>query len=901
LNAPLKMEHFIACLRKSPQVDSLLTHLLRSREGRVRELAREIILPELVKRLPAKVSAAELRRRLDQVCPDDLLEEKILLCLPLPKLGVDLSAANACLAQLQQERPVTCSECKARVKRMDLERHLRREHGIFEFREVRRSFGEMRAFLLEAVCGTSPDYAAWRALEAIAGDRYADRADHRLVSWVGPKLRSLAPEQRPHGAKALAEVIAASPFGERFVPLLVEPHKLASLQALRRHLALEIAARLPVPVSTSMLEVVQPLLADKQVPRDVRQNAVAALLRTTGKTGPATRDLLTAFVAKTGKLRAIDKLHLLEQAVGQVPEIDALVTKLEDQVRMNCPRCSIELRRFQMVPHLWDRHRLVLEGRRVRDPWRVMEDWLEDYRLERDGAVLDRCRDLALKLDPHQGIRNVQRLLLRHGIEDREALAALLGQARSKRACLCPHCYGLIPVQEPAMPGPLKFTEDGLHGAGYRIEVNENKLFPGLAIEGPEGDIFTGREPGRFLTRNGALALLVGPLMLLAFLVTEFLTGQRLPLYLVIVLAFGVGLFLGGLIYLLWPVGLNRRDRLVDWAWAKLVPQLEQEGLNKAEADFVAGLALVSGGLGSPARRREPMSAARDSLDTQAHKDQDMIGHLAALWRLSIQDQAMEGNDPLPLILEQVGQCFSGKLPLIYAGFLLDSLPEPGTTEWWSKGDWHRLQVLLCELAFAAGLELSDLIDVCRSQRVLGNILGLEEVDNLAQRRLLWSMRSSRPWERFAKAPTVFEVAANPRTGGKLLARIPDLLLAVEGTPLFVSGRGLWFEDTWFTAMPTAIEVRARKYDFELIIGPHHFNYHENPDPLAGRLEKWFRYYFRDFLPQVAAVHSWRSPDVGKKLQAKNGVSCPDCKKKILTRQGDVGITLDEKVVATWI
>jgi hypothetical protein len=787
------------------------------------------------------------------------------------------------------------------VKLIDLESHLRREHGIFEFRGTRRSFTEMRAFLLEALCGTSPDYAAWTALEAIATDRYAAATDGRLVSWLGPKLRSLSLEQRPHGIKALAEVIAGSSFGERFIPLLVEPQKVVILQVLRRHLALEIAVRLPAPVGKIALEAVQPLLSDKQVPREARQSAVAALLRTTGKTGQASRTLLGAFVANTGKLRAIDKLHQLEQAVGQMPEIDALVARLEDQVRMNCPRCSIQLRRYQMVPHLWDRHRLVLEGRRVRDPWRVMEDWLEDYRLERDGTVLDRCRELALKLDPDHGIRNVQRLLLRHGIEDREALAALLTQARNKRACLCPHCYGLIPVKEPTMPAPLTFSEDSVKGAGYRVELNENKLFSSLEIEGPRGDIFTGREPGRLLTRNGALALLVGPLMLCAFLLTDALTGRRLPLYLVIVLAIGVGLFCGGLIYLLWPMGQKLRDRLVDWSWLKLVPQLQEEGLNKTAADFVAGLALVSGGLGTLSRRWEPLNAVRNSLTTQAQKENDLVGNLAALWRLTIEDQAAQGEDPLPFLLEQVDQCFSGKFPLVYASHLLDALPEPETTEWWSKDHWHRLQVLLCERAFAAGLELSDLIDVCRAQRVLGIVLGLEELDSLAQRRLLWSLRSSRPWERIAPAATVFEVAANARAGGKLLTRIPDLLLAVEGTSLFVSSRGLWFEDTWFTAMPATIEVRARKHDFELIIGPHHFTYADNPDPLVGRLEKWFRYYFRDFLPQVAAVHSWRSPDVGKKLQTRNGVSCPDCKKKILTRQGDVGITLDEKVVATWI
>ena len=896
-----KVENLIACLRKSPQVESFLANLLRSKESRVRDLSREILLPELVKRLPGKVGPEELRRRLDQVCPDDLLEEKIRLCQRLPHLGVDLAAVNTCLARLQEERPVACSECKARVQQVELEGHLRREHGIFEFRGVRRSFGEMRAFLLEAVCGTSPDYAAWSTLEAIAGDRYATHADGRLVSWLGSKLRSLTPEQRPHGVKALAEVIAVSPFGERFLPLLVEPQKVAIVQVLRRHLALEITTRLPAPVGNATLETIQPLLADKQVPRDSRQNAVAALLRTTGKTGEATRTLLGAFVANTGKLRSIDKLHLLEQSVGQVPEIDALVAKLEDQVRMNCPRCSIQLRRFQMVPHLWDRHRLVLEGRRVRDPWRVMEDWLEDYRLERDGAVLDRCRELALRLDPDHGLRNVQRLLLRHGIEDREALAALLGQARSKRACLCPHCYGLIQVKEPAMPAPLTFTEDSLEGAGCRIELNEHRLYPGLAIEGPKGDIFTGREPGRLLTRNGALALLVGPLMLCAFLLTEALTGRRLPLYLVIILAIGVGLFVGGLIYLLWPMGLNRRDRLVDWAWTKLVPILNEEGLDKAGTDFVAGLALVSGGLGSAAKRWEPMKATRNALESQAQKDNDVVCHLAALWRLTIQDQARLGDDPLPLLLEQVSQCFAGKLPLAYAGHLLEGLPEPGSSDWWSKSQWQRLQILLCEQAFAAGLELSDLIDVCRAQRVLGYTLGLEELDTLAQRRLLWSFRTSRPWERFAKAATVFEVAASTRNGTKLLTRIPDLLLAVDGISLFVGARGLWFEDTWFTSMPASIEVRTHKHDYELIIGSHHFTYPENPDPLASRLEKWFRYYFRDFVPQVPAVHSWRSPDVGKKLQARNGVSCPDCKKKILTRQGDVGITMDEKVVATWI
>jgi hypothetical protein len=709
-------EHLLACLRQSPERDLLLGHLLHSKESPIRELAREILLPGLIERMPGKISSGDLRRHLDQACPEDLLEEKILLCLRLPRLGVDMAAANACLAQLQEERPITCDECKARVRLGDLETHLRRVHGIFEFRGVRRSFAETRSFLLEAVCGPSPDYAAWTTLEAIAGDRYSAGADARLVAWVGSKLRTLSPEQRSHGTKALAEVIAVSSFGERFVSLLAEAHKLPALQALRRNLALEIAARLPPPVSQATLEAVKPFVADKQVPREARQNAVAALLRTTGKTGQATRTLLDAFVADTGKLRAIDKLHLLEQAVGQVPEIDNLVARLEDQVRMNCPRCSIQLRRYQMVPHLWDRHRLVLEGRRVRDPWRVMEDWLEDYRLERDAAVLERCRELALKLDPDHGPRNVQRLLLRHGIEDREALAALLSQAKHKHACLCPHCYGLIPVKEPATTAPLTFSEDSMEGAGYRVELTETRLFPTLVIEGPGGEIFSGSEPGRFLTRNGALALLVGPLMLVGILLTEILTGQRLPRPLLLALAIGVGLFLGGLIFLLWPVGRNRRDRLVNWAWTMLVPQMCQKGMGKAGAEFIGGLALVSAGHGSVSKRAGALQAVRETLDAQAPKDADLVGPLAAVWSLTIQDQAIEGDDPIPLLLDQVSRCFAGKLPLSYASQLLGGLPDPADNSWWTKGHWQRLQILLCEQAFAAGIELSDLTDISRAQ-----------------------------------------------------------------------------------------------------------------------------------------------------------------------------------------
>jgi hypothetical protein len=112
--------------------------------------------------------------------------------------------------------------------------------------------------------------------------------------------------------------------------------------------------------------------------------------------------------------------------------------------------------------------------------------------------------------------------------------------------------------------------------------------------------------------------------------------------------------------------------------------------------------------------------------------------------------------------------------------------------------------------------------------------------------------------------------------------------------------------DTWITKMPATIEVIRRRHDeaqggFDLILGPHRFWFAYDPEAEAGRVEKWLRYYFRDFLPQADSVPAWHNAEALRKLQERHGTSCPECHTKLLPRLGEVGITLDEKVAATWI
>src|SRR5437764_386059 len=94
-----------------------------------------------------------------------------------------------------------------------------------------------------------------------------------------------------------------------------------------------------------------------------------------------------------------DAWRTLTEIAQDLQAIDALGAQLEENLRMSCPRCPAELRRPQMIQHLWDEHRLVLDGRRVREPWAVIEDWLDDCRSRPDPELLWRCRVVAQKTD----------------------------------------------------------------------------------------------------------------------------------------------------------------------------------------------------------------------------------------------------------------------------------------------------------------------------------------------------------------------------------------------------------------------------------------------------------------------------------------------------------------------
>jgi hypothetical protein len=774
---PQALARVVACLRQARAARPLFPGLLRSEDARVRELGRELLLPDLAERLAgAAVSAADVRRQLDAVCPEDLVEEKLQLCARLAPLGVAGAAVEECERQLQGERPVVCSECGARVRQADYDTHLHRVHLVYEFRGTRRTLQLTLRTLLEILGGASPDFEAWAALEQIAREEHGDKADAMLTSWLTRRLDRLPAQERGPVAASVAEAAVAGGSGPRLLPLLASPRMSAPLQPVARLLALEVAARLPAPLSADLLKAVKPLLAERKLPRPAREAALAVLLRTTGKSGPPALDVLHAYVDGLAKVRAVALLHELEQRLGQAEAIDELCAQLEDQTRMSCPRCHVELMRLDMIGHLWDEHRLVLDGRLVREPWRVLQDWVEDYRLERDPAVLQRCRTLAARLGRDEGTARLGRLLLQRGVDDADTRRELLDVARQRHVSLCPHCYAFVPLPQFPPPPELYFGRLGLSASGCRVEVKEKALAPWLEVRTPEGVAYRGREPGSRRTRLGALLVLAGPLLLLTAVLALLPSLGGLPRWLPAAVGGGLGLLTALGIWRFWPKPAEVRWRVLHHAWTVLAPYLQRQGFPGESLEVLAGLAELSTGRGDPKARAKPLAAARAACAAAARSDPSLAVWAGALTWLALDDAAREGEDPVPALAAELLRCVRGELPLGYAAELLRDR-DGGR---WSDEDRQALRGQLVEQASAAGLGLQALLDAGRACDALGAVLEVANERALAE---LLPQAAEAPQ---ARSPEVTarlverNAVACPECGKPLLACVGEVGLAPE-------------------------------------------------------------------------------------------------------------------------
>lgn len=795
------------------------------------------------------------------------------------------------------EALLVCPECRNAVPASAFESHLRRIHQIYQFRGVRRSFNDTFAVLLDALVLDRPDAEAWRTLSDIAAENQGPRSDVFLAMSLGQLLTRVPEERRPALIDSLGEVIGRS--GATGVALTLASHD----EILARQLALAVLAHLPQLIDHILVTPLRGLLLDRRLPVESQFAALAAMLRTVGSDGPLAEELLQTLISGRGKARSIERLRRFERYSGKSAVIDALCVKLEQRLRMSCPRCGIQLRRRKMMPHLWKAHRLILDGRRVREPWGLIEEWIDRARDRQEPKLLDRCRKMVQRLDSQDAPRRFHRLLLTHGIADEEAHRALIAEAVEQHAACCPWCYGMVPVPREVPPLRLNLYRGRLSAGGYRVEISEKALTTVLEIATPEKILYRGREPRQMWTQRGAMLVLVGPLIAVAYLWAFGLLDSRLPPLLPVLVTLLLALAVHRMTKWLWRPSVSASVRARNYAWTMLAPRLHADGYSLADSALLAGLAQLSGGDGYDPLRAGLLPDLVKRTENALAMGIAPPGHLAALRRVTIEDAVARGADPVPLLVDLLTRCFEGRLSLRFAEQFLAGW----RTSWWTNANRARVRVLLCDRAFEAGFEVRNLLDAGNQAPALGEVLGTHNVTNLAALRLLWSLRPTRPWDRCGDPLTVFDLAADPQRAN-LLEQFNDLLLWQSEPEWLVAApgvtepkhaqilfcvRGVLLQEILFTETPRVVEVNARWRSHDLIIGDQRFRSSTPLERLALRMERWFRYAFSEFLPALPGVENWQAPDRLAILRAWGAVSCPECHLQLLPRVGQVGIALE--------
>ncbi|MBI2806903.1 MAG: hypothetical protein HYX68_18135 [Planctomycetes bacterium] len=879
------------CLRGSAWFLPITKRLLASPNRRVRDLGTQAALPFLQEQIRGKPSVEELRRALKLVSEEfDSTDQQIDLCRQLAQHGVEQALVQDCIAQLQEDRLIVCTECKANVRAKDIELHLRRAHQVFQFRGARKTYVETRETILKTICSPPADVAAWRSLESLVADRHPQDTDRYLIGWLYQHLKD--GEDRAEAVAGFAETVVGARAVDRLLPVLLAPSKSPPLTLLGQRIALEICGRLTAPLPAKAVPSALPILDQKELPRRTRENAALALMRALGKDSPRANDVLRAYVAQSTKRRGLEKLQQLEQRFGHSPLIDALTNELEDDLRMSCPRCPTELPKKEMVVHLWDKHRLVLDGQRVREPWRVIDDWVVDYGLEKDPQVLQRCRELALKDDPQIGLARLQRLLYRKGLRDRELLFELKSLVKTRKATLCPHCCTSVAIEDPPTVQALTLTESSLQGHGFQLEVSERGLIPQLVVESPDTVHFRDREPGRFVTRLGGIVLVMLPFMLIAAVVLfRLLSGFEQRAILSILLSAGVGLLAAGVAFLLWPTPRPVQQRLVDAAWKLLVPDIVQEDMDRRAWGFLHGLMAISDAQTHKINLDLLLECCEEA-SVAARTDPVALSCLNVLSRRCIEEMREAGDDPFDFILTLAAECFKGRLPLAFLGDLLRCFHAKERAAW-SKADLNRLPILLADRAFAAEMDLDDWFSLGRAFPAAHAVLNLENRWHWLQFHALWTEYQRRPWEAIGPAVGMIDLAKNPRPHQELLSFYPDVLLYVAKANLVIGTKGVWIEGVCVTAYQPGVEVAMRKFggEYEIVIGDQRIRAPENPSAYLNDIRRWLSWYFHQFVKSVPAAPRPMIESRNRMWQLGK-IDCPECAKPLYPCPADLGVAL---------
>ncbi len=728
------------------------------------------------------------------------------------------------------------------------------------------------------------------------------RADGGVAEIFAEQLRRIAAARgRQRRRRAIDDLASSVQSNNLVVPFL---SRLVSTDRHGERLALEIASRLDLPLPDAVCRLLVPLLSSPRYPAALRLDGALRILRSLPASSLLVSELLQALTDGTSPRRAVDRLrHLLHHLPGH-PAIEALSKELEKQTAIACPRCGAHLQRPDLVVHLWQAHRLLMEGGRARDPWKMIEGWLDEYAQNGRKELLERSCELGQQLDPVTGLTRVHRLLLAAGLTDEEAKENLSAQAEGRRASLCPHCYALVLQEHDPLPAPINLSDGRIGGNGCTVEVSDRYFATRLFAATSAEILHDGPEPGRGLTRRGQSIFHVGPFVVIAFALAVLLPPRVLPPLTPVSLVLMAALFLYLRIRAHHGPVSEPAQRAIDHAWRFLAPRMHRPEFSPDDAQFLGRLAISSVGLGSPEIREQALERLTKLTLPEVINGNVPSGNLAALRCLEIDDLIRLGRDAVPILANELALSLSTELPLAYGEQLLEAWPSEAR----DRGQRARLRVLLCERAFDSGFEARDLHELGRVTTILGQAYASEDLNGLLRLRWLWNNRPARVWQRNGAASTVFDLARFPTIASQYLTDRPDLLLfqpmSVGGNdreasaPILICEEGVVYRDIVINDPDISIVIKERSDSYELSVGKQKLVFQQEPELLARRLRGWTQFVFRELLPASALLADRRTPGKLRPLMRQKTLLCPECGNSFLALRGEVGILTEAQAAS---
>ena len=220
-----------------------------------------------------------------------------------------------------------------------------------------------------------------------------------------------------------------------------------------------------------------------------------------------------------------------------------------------------------------------------------------------------------------------------------------------------------------------------------------------------------------------------------------------------------------------------------------------------------------------------------------------------------------------------------------------------------------RLRILLCDRAFEAGFEVTNLLELRRTVSALAEVLGTDDTAGLSALRLLWSQRPTRPWDQCGEARTVFDLAGDPGVR-PFIGRASRFAVVAARADVGCSRRGRRGADAsggnhalrWRRLVARCAVYRGadrgggnayRASAVSLALG-------KTSTPRAlGKSTLWPDGWNAGsaspsrISSQTAGVAAWRAPEQVAVPARWGAARCPECGRHILGRVGEIGVMLD--------